>query len=454
MSVGSLQMISVTCPNCRTQYSVAVQNVIDVGRDPRFKTLLLQGKLNIGVCPQCGMGGMLGIPLVYHDPEKALLFCLIPQELHINEPERQRTIGEMSNAIIDSLPAERRKGYLLRPRVFLTFQTMLEAILEADGITKEMLQAQQEKAQLISEMVAAVDDSTHLAGLIAEHENKIDYGFFTLLTANIRIAEQSMQADTAQKLAKLREILSERTAIGQEVTEQQEALERAVRGIDENLTREDLLERIVAIEGEHTNRILNVLIALARPLVDYRFFQLLTERIGKAEREKETDFADRLKAIREKILDLTQKLDAEIREHMQEKAKLLAEIIQSTDARATVQARIDQIDSVFVSVLETNIEQGEQQHRHETAEALRSIKNMIVEVFRQSAPLEIRFIDQLLHADYPEETRKILSENRSMINAKLIGLMEVLAKDLADRREKQTGEQLDRIRAQAELLLQ
>jgi hypothetical protein len=394
---------------------------------------------------------MLSVPLVYHDPAKELLFSLVPQALNMTENDRQRAVGQMSNAIINSLPPEERKGYLLQPRLFLTFQTLLEAVLEADGITKEMLEQQQAKAELVGQLLQAVDDSLRLAALIGENEDKIDYEFFSILAANINLAEQS-QGDTAEKLIRLREILLERTATGQEMAEQQRAIAKILEGIDENLTREDLLDRITAIEGEHTEQILNVLISMARPLVDYQFFQLLTQRIEETQAQGDQASVDRLTEIRAMILDLAQRLDAEVRERMQEKAHLLTEIIQSPDPQSTIRARMEEIDSVFFSVLEANLAQSEQQHQHQVADRLREIQNMIAQVLQESAPPEIRFINRLLQADYPDETRQILMDNKAMIDAELLSIFDVLGQDLEQRGDTQTSEQLKKIKAQAEIL--
>lgn len=454
MSVTSPQMVSVTCPACRTQYRAPVQNIVDVGHNPRLKELLLQGRLNVGICPNCGTAGVLSVPLIYHDPDKELLFVLVPQELAVREEERQRMIGDMTNAIMNSLPPERRKGYLLRPRVFLTFQGLLEAVLEADGITREMLQEQQEKARLLREMMDSADDSLQLAQMIHEHEDKIDYEFFALLTANIQAAEQNGLEDAVQNLTKLHDVLTERTPTGKKVAEQQQTLEKAISGLDENLTREDLLARIIAVEGELEDQILSVLLGMARPLVDYRFFQLLTERISEAEENQDAETVARLKAKRQKILDLTQQLDARLREQMQDRAQLLAEIVRSPDPKVAIQTHLDDIDSVFMSVLEANIEQSEQLHRHEAAETLRSIRNTIVQVLEEAAPPAIRFINQLLRADYPDGTRKMLSDNVQLIDEDLLTTMEILAQDFAERGESEVSEQLRGIRAQAELLSQ
>lgn len=450
MSVNAPQMVSVVCPACRTQYSAPVQSVVDVGREPRLKTLLLQGRLNVGVCPSCGTAGMLSIPFIYHDPGKELLFCFVPQGMQMVESRRQRMIGEMSNAIINSLPAEQRKGYLLQPRIFLSLPGLLEAILEKDGITKEMLQAQQDKMQLIEELAQVVDDPLRLAGLVKENEGKIDYEFFSLLSVTIGAVERSEQPERLGKLTRLREKLLEQTKAGQEVAREETAIGKALEGLEEELTQEELLDRIVGIDPEYEDQILTVLISLARPLLDYQFFQLLTQRIESAEH---TDDAERLKALRQKVLDMTQELDAELRSTMQAKVSLLSEIARSTDPQALIRQRIDEIDEAFMSVLQTSIYQNEEQHQHEAADALRAIREAIVDVLQENAPPAIRFVNQLLRTGYPDGTRQMLRENQSMLTADLLSVMDALIADLEDRGDAQTVERLKGIKAQAQLMM-
>ena len=451
MPVNAPQTVNVTCPACRTQYSTQVRNVVDVGQEPRLKSMLLQGRLNIGVCPQCGTGGVLGLPFTYHDPQKELLFCLLPQKLRMSEADRQRSIGQMSNAIINALPSEQRKGYLLRPRVFLTFQTLAEAILEADGVTKEMLRAQQEQARLLSQMVQTADDPLSLAALIGEHESKITHAFFALLSAQIDSAQQQSQSEAAEKLTGLRDTLLERTAVGQQISKEQQSIAEALEGIDKDLTRESLLDRVIAAMGDHEDQILQVLIALARPLFDYRFFQLLTERIDPASSGRDSESADKLRALRTKILEAVQRLDAEAREQVQEKTRLLSEIIRSPDREAAIQERLDEIDETFMSVLETNIAQSEQQSQHEAAEAFRAIRGAILRIFQESAPPVVQFVNKLLGAEYPDETREILMDNQAMVTPDLLNLMDSLSADLVDRGQEQVSDRLKKVRAQAEL---
>ena len=353
---------------------------------------------------------------------------------------------------MSSLPADQRKGYLLQPRPFLTFQTLVEAILEADGITREMLDRQRSQVQAISEMAQTVDDSLGLAALLGQYEKLIDEEFFAILVANIRSAEQAGDNETAAKMTRLREMLMERTPVGQEVARQEEALKAVLEGIDENLTREDLLDRIMRIEGDQTEQILGVLIAVARPLVDYQFFQLMTRRLDEAEQGGDQETAEQLKALRRDILELTQQLDAESRERMLEKGQLLTEILQSEDRRATIRSHLEEIDAAFLSILEANIAQSEQQQRNDVAGQLRAIRNLISEVLQEGAPPIVRLIERLLHAEYPDETRQMLKDNRSQVNADFLQRLEMYAQEFAERGEDETSEQLRRIKAQAELL--
>jgi hypothetical protein len=394
---------------------------------------------------------MLNAPLIYHDSSKELLFCLVPQELGLTEHERQRTIGTLSNAIINNLPTEKRRGYLLQPKQFLTFQTFVEAILEADGVTKQMLADQEARVQLIAELAQAADDSLRLATLINEHIDTIDLDFFAILAAHIQIAEDQ-QAESAAQLKQLRQALIEKTEVGRQVGEREKALTSALEGIDENTTREDLLERIVAIDQEHAEQVLSVLVAVARPLIDYRFFQLLTERIESAEAKDNASTANALKAKRSMILDTAQKLDAELRARTQQKARLLNDILSSETPKEAIRARLQELDSVFLSVLEANIAQSQEQHQHDLEDRLRSVRNMIVEVMQESAPPQVRLINRLLQAEYPDGTRAMLRDNQAQIDQDMMTLFDVLANDLAERGDTGTSERLNQIKAQAQLL--
>lgn len=417
-----------------------------------YKSLLLQGRLNVGTCPQCGTTGVMAVPFVYHDAEKEFLFCLVPQELQLNEMERQRVIGELARAVMNSLPQEARKGYLLHPRVFFTVQSLVEAVLEGDGITREMLEAQERKVQLIEQMVDVVGDDAALSRLIAENQALFDDEFFVLLSGSVQGNLRAGQKEAAERLNVLLEKLLERTPTGRNIAAQQEEMRRALEGIDETMTQEELLNRVLSLKGEAADDILGVLIGLVRPLIDYRFFQLMTERLDRAEQAGDHEFVERIKTVRRKILDLTQVLDAQVREVMESRADLLGEMLQSADPRAVIRAHAEEIDDVFMSVLGMNMQEAAQRGQEQVLKRLEAIRDALYEVMMEGMPPEMQFIQKLLNAEYPDETRRMLRENPAQVNPRLIETMKALAANLKERQRPELGEKLDQIAAQAQLM--
>src|SRR3989304_8669372 len=135
----------INCPNCRQPINADVEQLFDAGVDPSAKQRLLSGAYNLVQCPFCGYRGNLATPIAYHNPDKELLLTFIPPEMGLPRDEQERLIGSLLNRVIKNLPQEKRKAYLLQPQSQLTMQGLVERILAADGITHEMLEAQQKR---------------------------------------------------------------------------------------------------------------------------------------------------------------------------------------------------------------------------------------------------------------------------------------------------------------------
>jgi len=130
----------IRCPKCGAPLQAAVEQLVDVTQDPAGKARLLSGSLNAIRCPACGYEGGLATPLVYHDPAKELLLTYFPPEVGLPKNEQERVLGQLINQVVNRLPAEKRKAYLLQPQTVLTMQGMVERVLQADGITHEQIE--------------------------------------------------------------------------------------------------------------------------------------------------------------------------------------------------------------------------------------------------------------------------------------------------------------------------
>jgi hypothetical protein len=200
--------------------------LVDIDQDPSAKAHLLSGSHNHVQCGVCGYQGQVATPIVYHDPGKELLLTFIPVELGMPKDEQERVLGRLINQAIDRLSAEQRKGYLLQPQAVLTFQGLIERILEADGITKEEIEAQREKLRLFEDLLRTPEEG--LDEFVRQNDEALDGAFFQLASLSLG----STPEGTAQEAANQRlQIALAESSYGKELI----ARENEVRIASESL---------------------------------------------------------------------------------------------------------------------------------------------------------------------------------------------------------------------------
>jgi ribosomal protein S27AE len=440
------QRIQVRCPNCGTSFVAEVHNIIDVGEEPALKQQFLAGRLNSATCPSCGTSIALATPLLYHDPAKEFVGVFIPAQSNLSEPERQKRIGDLTNLLMTRLPPERRRAYLLQPRQFLTLQSMMEAILEADGITREMMEAQRQRLSLLQQLMQAAANPERLRALVTEYDEKLDEEFFELAAAVAENMAAEGDERTAQQIMGFIQTLMGMSSLGRKIQAQQKIL----AGLNEHTTREDILERLIQAEEDAA---IEALVAVARPLMDYPFFLLLSQRIEQAEKRKERAEAQRLRALRDRVLELQRKQDEAARAIMEEATQLLKAVLDSDNPVAVLRAHKAEIGEPFLALLMANIESARRQGAVAAARRLTEIWKMALEILEEDLPADLRLINRLLREESPERTRQLLMENRSELDQELVESMRVMAEGLRAQGQEEMAKRLENIRAQALLML-
>jgi hypothetical protein len=326
---------------------------------------------------------------------------------------------------------------------------MMEAILEADGITPEMIQAQRQKVDLLERLLTTTDEETRQT-LAQENDEQIDYEFFQLLTLNIELAQAGGQSTEAEQLLALRQQLLAWTTEGRGIAERQEAIE----SLGEEISREELLDKVLeaALAGEDNK--VEVMVAVARPVIDYIFYQQLTERVEAAQQAGDAGRAETLKALRETILDVTAQIDAEVQESTEQAAEYLQQLLESDDPEAAIRANPSRIDEFFFSVLSSNLAAAEGLGQTDRAEKLQLISDTIIKMIQESQPPEVQLVNRLLSAEYPQGTQAMLEEHRDQIDAGLVEMMRLMSQDLATRGRESLSQRLDEIRQQASAMVE
>ena len=405
------------CPQCHQPNIVEVQQIFDQGQDPTAKQKLLNGTVNVIQCPTCGYSGMIATPIVYHDPEKELLLTFFPPESNIPLNEQERQLGPLINKVIDGLPPEKRKAYVLQPQSMLTFQTLIEKILEADGITKEMIEDQQKKIRLIQRLLTIPENE--LETTIEQEKDQFDMAFFALFSRLMQSAAAQKDNEAVKKLEQIQNLLFEKTETGKELYQSSQQTQKALKALQEagkdgGLTREKLLDVIVDAKSDTE---LATLVSLARNGMDYTFFQLLSQKIDNAkDKEKE-----RLTGLREKLLELTSEIDKHVQEEYSQTKQLLEKIIQAQDIEAETEKNFENITELFLQVVEDEIANARKQADLDRIQKLERV--MIVIQKAMEPPAEVKFIEEMLSLQDQTELDALMEKNQEKITPEFIQLL-------------------------------
>ncbi len=425
--MSSPQTASVRCPQCQQPVTAHIFNIVDVGKQPQLKDALLRGQINAVSCSNCGYRGMLAMPLLYHDPAKELALVLMPMELGLKREEEERTIGRLSNALMDSVPAEKRKMYMLQPRMVLTWQRLTEEILQADGITKEMLDKQAAQIRLLETLLQSASTEEEFKRVVQEHKAELNQEFIDLVTA---LAHSTAAGGDQQSGAQLLQVAA---ALAAEL-----GLEAPSMG---PVDADQLIDELRKIKSDDE---LKEIVARARPALDYKFYQTLTGKIEKAK----PDDAKQLKKLRDKLLAFSDEIDRETESALRSASQLLQTILRSSDPQQAVADNVERIDDAFLMVLQANIQQATEQKQEQVAQVLRGIYQEVVSQLETQMPPEMKFINELLRLS-PGERAEMLRERSHEVTPEIMQTMAALVNDLNAQGRTEVANELRSVMNQA-----
>jgi hypothetical protein len=415
-----------------------LEQLFDVGQDPTAKQKILSGSFNLAACPSCGYRGMIATPLVYHDPNKELLLTYFPPELGLPINEQERTIGPLITRVTNSLPQEKRKAYLLQPQAMLTMQTMLERILAADGITKEMIQAQQERMNLLQRLLSTSDDAVE--NLVKENDALMDNDFFNLLNRLTEAAAVNGDQESAKKLANLQKILLSKTTFGQQVQEQSKDVEAAIQALQsagKSLTREKLLELVINAPNDTQ---LSVFVSLGRPGMDYEFFRLLSERIDRERPENK----EPLIKLREQLLEMTRAIDQQMEQRLIQAKKNINMILQAPNIQETMIQNLSVVDEFFVQAFNDEMEAARKAGDLEKISKLKQLEEVVDKA--SAPPPEVALIQELLEASESDiELNKKIEQHKTEITPEFMDILSNLIVRTESSEDAELKEKLNQV---------
>jgi hypothetical protein len=423
--------------------TTTLEQLFDVAQDPSAKQRFLSGRFNLINCPNCRYQGQVATPLLYHDPEKELLMSFVPMELGLPQMEQEKLIGRLMNEVISKLPQDKRKGYLLSPKQAFTLQGLMERVLEGEGITKEMLEAQRSKMQLVQSLMAAPE--AQWPDLIQQRDAEIDAMVLQLIGASAEANAAGGSQAGAQKLQALQAAILQHSSLGRQVRERQgtlEAVARELQALGDKLTADKLLELVTTTTDDDR---LSAYVTFARPAMDYAFFEALTRRIDRASGADK----ERLTHARETLLKLTQEVDKATQAQMAEATNLLRLLLEAPDLDQALSENLRHIDDTFLAVLNVNMEAAERAKRPDMVQRLQRISDAIAALMQEAAPPELRLVNELLQMETDDAAEAALKSRRDEITQQLVEAMTYVGDSLRQQGQASLADRLEKLQGVA-----
>ncbi|MGE5072465.1 MAG: CpXC domain-containing protein, partial [Anaerolineae bacterium] len=399
----------IACPRCKQMITANVEQLFDVSADPGAKQRLLGGVSNMARCPYCGYEGRLATPIVYHDADKELLLTYFPPELGMPVNEQERLIGPLITQVTNHLPPDKRKAYLFKPVSNLRFESMMETILGKDGITPEMIKAQQERLSLIDRLLQSTAPDVRTE-LIKQNAKLFDEQFFALFSRLLQAGLGSGQEELARQMNELQKQLLAETDYGRKLRDSVGELEAAAKALQEagqGLTREKLLEMMIQAPSDAR---VKAYVSLARNGMDYTFFQNLTNMIDKSSGDERKKLED----LREKLLDHVNEIDKQLETRYKQAQEFVERLLAQEDVAKATQDNLDAFTQDAVDVVQTMLRQASEKNDYARMGKLQKM----IEILQSASapPPEVAFIEQLLDAPDDASVEKMLQANESMVN--------------------------------------
>jgi predicted RNA-binding Zn-ribbon protein involved in translation (DUF1610 family) len=402
---------TIRCTSCGQPFAAQIRTVVDAQNDPQGKNLLMAGRLNTFPCPHCGHTNQVLTPLLYHDAEKSLLIAMIPMEVSLKsgQPD-EKIVGDLLNELTRSIPKEQFRSYMFSPKRALTMQGLLEQVMEADGITPDMLNAQKARVELIQKLLSAKDEA-ELVQLVQANDARIDLSFFQTLSLMAQRVLEDGRQDVAAGLMSLQQALLMVSSYGKQLAEERKAQEqvveevaRDIQALSQQATRADVID--LAFRYANDEARLQALVGLVRGAFDEQLFLEMTQRISQAPAQER----DSLQKVMDTLKAGAAAIDQQQRARLQQAVQFLQALVNSPDPTALLQENLDLVDNNFMQILNANLQEAQKRGDQNLLMALSRVNQLVMQMLQSQMSDELLFINALLGTDSEAQMQAMLAQ--------------------------------------------
>jgi hypothetical protein len=226
MPISYQEQAQLVCPACGADFAASVWLILDAQEEPAAVEALLNGELNLVVCPQCGQRGPAGAPLLFHDAVLCrVIFAGAPGAA---EHEIRDQARDLHALLVGSLLEEQRRPYLVDVDIAQDIDGVAHLLRrmrkrrpesnppspQPTGGSRPAPTATDETPPLLAavEALLAADSAEELDRALAEHPILLDPTTDTTLAQLVDVAVEQREPAVADSLRQARVLLRRMSA--------------------------------------------------------------------------------------------------------------------------------------------------------------------------------------------------------------------------------------------------
>lgn len=134
MTISVSERVALTCTACATPFETDAWVILDAAEEPERAQELLDGKLNLAICPNCGASNQEQVAMLYHDAALRRVHFAVPAGA--DEFRWRERAQELLRVLVSQIPEEAQLAYL----------GDVQVNQEIDGIRRALLKRQRVRA--------------------------------------------------------------------------------------------------------------------------------------------------------------------------------------------------------------------------------------------------------------------------------------------------------------------
>ena len=287
---------------------------------------------------------------------------------------------------------------------------MIETILGKDGITPEMIKAQQERLNLVDRLLAASAPDVR-SQLIKDNAALLDEQFFVLFSRLLQAGLGGGQEALAKQLSELQKQLLTETEVGRRLQESVGELEAASKALQEagpNLTTGEVAG--AADPGAERWTRQGVRFAGAQ-----RHGLCVLPESDREDRQGHRRARGRSSSnCVEKTLDQVNEVDKQLEARYKKAQSLVDKILAESDVAQATRDNLEAFTQEAVDLVQSLHRQASEKNEYERLGKLQRISEVLQAA--SAPPPEVALIERLLDAPDEAGVEKMLAANEAMIN--------------------------------------